>query len=279
MNVESFSVWADKRNVSPQRARRIFATAATTAQKYPRTDPRYWETLAANVMAAMGAMPDSKVAQEVRRLHTLANHLQNQPGELSFIDEGRELVLRYVRDSSTGLNYPFSDYCDLVIRYDEVTNQYRSKGIVFGANVQESSSDPGVFFMLSLEQNARINAIVRDFFNKALKICELYGGHNMDMFTFKLQNQIRNLGIIERLDQSKLPNIAQFTAAEVPFSAWFALSNLCLGMIKFNPALTVTGYTISVRTFSDLIRALDNYVQSHQGFVDSCIKASALNPV
>lgn len=275
MNQDQFSQWAVRKGLSLAKARAVFATAETAASTHSRTEPAYWTTLRKQIKAAVGSAPAIEAEASVKALHGLALHLRRSPGVTVFAEEGSTLVLTYQRDSSTGIQYPFSDHCDFQMRYDTVKNLWSSKGVVFGAAVQvPETNEPGVFFMMSLDQHQSYNAVVRDFFNRGQKIIERYGAQNLDLFAFKLQQQTRSLGIMEHVDASKNPLIAEFKAAEVPFSAWFALSNLGLPVIKFNPALSVPGYQLSLRTFNALLEALDKHIVDHTRFTEQCIAAT-----
>jgi len=275
MNYDAFSVWASARGIAQRRVRAVYEDATEHASRHSRTTAAYWKTLAASIREQVGAAPNVRAAPEIQKLESLASWLKTQPGSTSFVDEGRELVLRYSRDSTHGLAYPFSDFCDIVIGYDPVLNMYRTGGYVFGTAVNTpSANDAGVFLMASGSAAAQYNAAVRDFLTRAMKICERYGGNNLDLFTFQLGRVLRASGTVTKLDNSKLPNVAEYRSGTAEFSAWFARSNLGLGVIKFNPAASTGGYPVSTRTFVSLLAALDEHVQAHQDFVNACLAAT-----
>lgn len=280
MNYETFSVWSASKGVSQSRARQVYAQAELEAAAYARTDVQHWTTLRSAIQASLGfSVSPSPVEREVKGLSALATHLRRLPGTTNFVEEGTKLVLTYTRNATHGIAYPFSDYSHITVVFDTVNQAYQTSGIVFGASSPVPlANEPGVFFMNSLELGASYNAVVRDFFMRAQLIAERYSGQNIDLFTYKLQTELRAIGVMERLDASKMPNVACFTAARVPFTAWFALSSLGVGVVKFNPALNVNGYMLSARSFAMLLHALDLHVTQHQEFVKGCIQALNTSP-
>lgn len=276
MNNDFIQWAAAKHGTSVQRARSLFVAADTAASAaHNRLDPRYWTLLRKKLTASLGVnVPQTKTEQAVRSLHSLALHLRRSPGTTEFTEEGNKLTLTYQRNSSTGIQYPFTDYCDVEFVYDTERHLWACKGSLFGSTTELAEhNEPSTFFMYALDQRQSYNVVVRDFLARSTKIIERYGAQNLHQFTFKLQQETRNLGTMEYLDASKAPLVAEFQASEVGFSVWYAMSNLGLPTIKFNPSILVKGYSMSVATFHNLLRALDDHVQEHQEFTSACIAA------
>lgn len=270
MKVTDFVAWAQSKGIAQRRARSVWSTALAQADK-TTTPLGYWESWRSTVLAELEVVPAVRAEAEVHALRRLYQTLRVEPGTADLLEEGRTITLRYQRDDQSPGARPFSPYSNFYAVYDVERAEFKTGGTVFGTQLTETNNDVSVMLMRSRVAASARFAILRDFLDRSSKITERYGGQNLEQWTFKVQQQLRNLGTIKRFEDK---GYYEFESQTHDVHAWFSRSNLGISVIKFLPSPTTPGYPISPRTFQVLLQDMEAFIAEHNAFVEKCLASA-----